>query len=268
MLTAEQRSELARALAVAERDRTPIGPLVAAAPGIDVTDAYEIQLINIRARLDAGATIVGHKVGLSSRAMQEMMNVDEPDYGHLLADMQCYEDTPVDAARFCYPRVEPEVGFILGADLPGEGCTEEDVLAATESVVPALELIDSRIRDWKIGLPDTIADNASSAGFVLGAARVKPGDLDLLNIPGVIWRNGEKMAEGNSQAILGNPVTSVAWLARKVAGFGVRLKVGHVVLPGSVSRAIDVRPGDEFRADFGGLGSVSLSFNGSDGSGQ
>lgn len=142
------------------------------------------------------------------------------------------------------------------------------MLAATESVVPALELIDSRIRDWKIGLPDTIADNASSAGFVLGAARVKPGDLDLLNIPGVIWRNGEKMAEGNSQAILGNPVTSVAWLARKVAGFGVRLKAGHVVLPGSVTRAIDVRPGDEFRADFGELGSVSLSFNGSDGSGQ
>ncbi|MGZ4533108.1 MAG: 2-keto-4-pentenoate hydratase, partial [Mycobacteriaceae bacterium] len=158
---------------------------------------------------------------------------------------------------------EPEVGFILGADLPGEGCTEEDVLAATEAVTPALELIDSRIANWKIGLMDTIADNASSAGFVLGAARIKPADIDLLNIPVTLWRNGENMAEGNSDAALGNPVTAVAWLARKVAGFGVRLQAGHVILPGSCTRAIDIRPGDEFVAEFGGLGSVSMNFDGS-----
>src|SRR4051812_46045686 len=150
---------------------------------MDVTDSYEIQLINIRARLDAGMTTLGHKVGLSSKAMQEMMGVDEPDYGHLLSDMACFENVPVDASRYLLPRVEPEVGFILGGDLPGEDCTESDVLAATEAVAPALELIDSRIVEWKIGLVDTIADNASSAGFVLGAGRVKPTEIDMLTIP-------------------------------------------------------------------------------------
>jgi 2-keto-4-pentenoate hydratase len=187
-----------------------------------------------------------------------MMGVDEPDYGHLLDDMQVYEDVPIDGSAYLLPRVEPEVGFILGADLPGEGCTEEDVLAATSAVAPALELIDSRIADWKIGLVDTIADNASSAGFVLGAARIDPRDVDLRDIPVTLWRNGEEMAVGRSDAVLGNPVTSVAWLARKVASFGVRLRAGHVILPGSCTRAIDLRAGDEFRADFGPLGAVTL----------
>ena len=133
-------------------------------------------------------------------------------------------------------------------------------VAATEYVAPAIELIDSRITDWQIGLVDTIADNASSAGFVRGAERVVPGDIDLLTIDATLTRNGELVAEGRSDAVLGNPVTAVAWLARKVAGFGVRLEAGHVILPGSCTRAIDVRPGDDFRAEFEGLGSVSLSF--------
>ncbi len=263
VLTSDQRAAAAQALAGAERARAPIPPLVQSYPGTDVVDAYEIQLVNIRARVAAGADIVGHKVGLSSAAMQQMMGVDEPDYGHLLADMQRFEGAVSDAQQYCAPRFEPEVGFILGADLPGEGCTEEDVLAATEAVTPALELIDSRIANWQIGLVDTIADNASSAGFVLGAARVKPADIDLRNIPVTLWRNGENMAEGNSAAVLGNPVTAVAWLARKVAGFGVRLRAGHVILPGSCTRAIDIRPGDEFVAAFGGLGSVTMRFEGS-----
>ena len=260
MLTAEDRSDAALALRTAEASQVGIAPLAATYPGMDVTDSYEIQLINIRLRLEAGLTTVGHKVGLSSKAMQEMMGVDEPDYGHLLSDMACFEDVPVDTSRYLLPRVEPEVGFILGADLPGEDCTEADVLAATEAVAPALELIDSRIVEWKIGLVDTIADNASSAGFVLGAGRIKPTDIDLLTIPCVLRRNDEVVGEGRSDAILGNPVTSVAWLARKVASFGVRLKAGHVILPGSVTRAIDARPGDVFHADFGGLGPVSLTF--------
>jgi 2-keto-4-pentenoate hydratase len=263
VLTLEDRVAAAFALRTAERERAPIAPLVQSYPGIDVVDAYEIQLINIRERLAEATSVVGHKVGLSSLAMQQMMGVDEPDYGHLLADMQRHEGALADATQYCAPRFEPEVGFILGADLPGEGCTEEDVLAATEAVTPALELIDSRIANWKIGLMDTIADNASSAGFVLGAARIKPADIDLLNIPVTLWRNGENMAEGNSDAVLGNPVTAVAWLARKVAGFGVRLQAGHVILPGSCTRAIDIRPGDEFVAEFGGLGSVSMNFDGS-----
>ena len=260
MLSSAIRAELAAALADAEGSRVPITPLTAAHPDIDVVDSYEIQLINIRARLEGGARVIGHKVGLSSEAMQKMMGVDEPDYGHLLADMEVFEDVPVDTSKFLFPRVEVEVGFILADDLPGAGCTEDDVLAATAAFAPSIELIDTRITDWKIALCDTIADNASSAGWVLGPQRVSPKDIDIKNIDAVLTRNGEVVAEGRSDAVLGNPVTAVAWLARKVDSFGVRLRAGDIVLPGSCTRAIDARPGDEFVADFAGLGSVRLSF--------
>jgi 2-keto-4-pentenoate hydratase len=260
MLSVEVRDELAADLAQAERSREPIAPLTSAYPDIDVVDAYEIQLINIRQRVAEGARVLGHKVGLSSLAMQQMMGVDEPDYGHLLDEMQVFEDTPVKAGRYLYPRVEVEVGFILAADLSGAGCTEDDVLAATEALAPSIELIDTRITDWKIALCDTIADNASSAGFVLGEARVSPREVDVKSIDAVLTRNGEVVTEGRSDAVLGNPVTAVAWLARKVESFGVRLRKGDIVLPGSCTRAIDACAGDKFVADFAGLGSVRLSF--------
>jgi 2-keto-4-pentenoate hydratase len=260
MLSDQARDELAADLAQAERSRVPIAPLTDASPDIDVVDAYEIQLINIRQRVAEGARVIGHKVGLSSEAMQKMMNVDEPDYGHLLDEMQVYEDRPVATANYLYPRVEVEVGFVLADDLPGAGCTEDDVLAATAAFAPAIELIDTRIRDWKIKLCDTIADNASSAGWVLGEARVSPKDIDIRNIDAGLTRNGEVVAKGRSDAVLGNPVTAVAWLARKVEGFGVRLKAGDIVLPGSCTKAFDANPGDEFVADFEGLGAVHLSF--------
>ena len=260
MLSSATRAELAAELAQAERTRVPMDPLTTAYPEIDVVDAYEIQLINIRQRVAEGATVVGHKVGLSAKAMQTMMGVDEPDYGHLLADMEVFEDVPVIAGRYLYPRVEVEVGFILADDLPGAGCTEDDVLAATAAFVPSIELIDTRIKDWKIKLCDTIADNASSAGFILGPERVSPKDIDITAIDAVLTCNGDVVAQGRSDAVLGNPVTAVAWLARKVDGFGVRLRAGDIVLPGSCTRAIDARPGESFVADFTGLGSVRLSF--------
>ncbi|BCI55393.1 2-keto-4-pentenoate hydratase [Mycolicibacterium litorale] len=260
MLSSEVREQLAAELAHAERSKTPMKPLTDAHPDIDVVDAYEIQLINIRQRVAEGARVIGHKVGLSSEAMQKMMGVDEPDYGHLLDEMQVYEDTPVKSADYLYPRVEVEVGFILADDLPGAGCTEADVLAATAAFAPAIELIDTRITDWKIKLCDTIADNASSAGWVLGEARVSPKDIDITAIDAVLTNNGETVAEGRSDAVLGNPVTAVAWLARKVEGFGVRLRAGDIVLPGSCTRAIDAPPGSRFVADFAGLGSVRLDF--------
>ncbi len=260
MLDEQARAGLAADLAQAERSRVPIDSLTAGNPQIDVVDAYEIQLINIRQRVAEGARVIGHKVGLSSEAMQRMMNVDEPDYGHLLDEMEVFEDKPVDTGRYLYPRVEVEVGFVLAADLPGSGCTEDDVLAATAAFAPSIELIDTRIKDWNIRLCDTIADNASSAGWVLGPERVSPKDIDITAIDAVLRRNGEVVAEGRSDAVLGNPVTAVAWLARKVDSFGVRLKAGDVVLPGSCTRAIDARPGDDFVADFAGLGSVRLTF--------
>ncbi|WP_410872635.1 2-keto-4-pentenoate hydratase [Nocardia sp. A7] len=260
MLTTGMRTGLAAELARAELDRVAVSPVVDRYPGIDVVDAYEIQLLNIRRRLDEGGKVVGHKVGLSSLAMQQMMGVDEPDYGHLLADMEVYEDVPVDTSKFLLPRVEVEVGFVLGTDLPGQDCTEADVLAATVAYAPSIELIDSRITDWKIGLADTISDNASSAGWVLGKQRVAPADIDITAIDAVLTRNGEVVAEGRSDAVLGDPLIAVAWLARKVADFGVRLKAGDIVLPGSCTRAIDARPGDAFHAEFTGLGSVRLNF--------
>ncbi|BBX99484.1 2-keto-4-pentenoate hydratase [Mycobacterium lacus] len=260
MLTVATRDELAADLAQAERSREPIAPLTAAYPDIDVVDAYEIQLINIRQRVAEGARVVGHKVGLSSKVMQQLMGVDEPDYGHLLDEMRVFEDSPVKAENYLSPRVEVEVGFILAADLPGADCTDDDVLAGTEALVPAIELIDTRIADWKIAICDTIADNASSAGFVLGAARVSPADIDVKAIDATLTRNGEVVAEGRSDAVLGNPVTAVAWLARKVESFGVRLRKGDIVLPGSCTFAVEARAGDEFVADFTGLGSVRLSF--------
>jgi 2-keto-4-pentenoate hydratase len=260
VLSEAEQSTLADRLFAAERDRAPIAPLVESHPALEAADAYRIQLRNVRRRT---APVVGHKVGLSSLAMQQMMGVDEPDYGHLLADMRLREDVPVDAGRYCYPRVEIEVAFLLGRDLPPDGCTEEDVLAATEAFAPAIELIDSRIVDWRISLADTIADNASSAGFVLGRARVDPATVDVRAIDARLRRGDEEVAQGRSDAVLGDPATAVAWLARTVGRFGVRLRAGHIILPGACARAVDARPGDDFVASFTGLGDVSLSFGGS-----
>ena len=260
MLSVATRDELAAELAEAARCRTPLTPLTIVHPDIDVVDAYEIQLINIRQRVAEGARVVGHKVGLSSEAMQKMMGVEEPDYGHLLSEMEVFEDTPVAAGRYLFPRLEVEVAFILADDLPGAGCTEDDVLAATAAYAPSIEIIDTRIKDWKISLCDTIADNASSGGFVLGRERVSPKDIDVNSIEAVLSRDGEVVAEGRSDAVLGSPVTAVAWLARKVDSFGVRLKTGDIILPGSCTRAIDAQPGESFVAEFTGLGSVRVSF--------
>lgn len=265
MLEPAQRASAAQLLWTAERDRSPVKPLTDTYPGIDAVDAYEIQLINIRRRLAAGARVVGHKVGLSSPVMQQMMGVDEPDYGHLLDTMVLAPDEPVRADRYCYPRVEVEIAYVLGAALPGEGCTEEDVLAATEYIVPSLELIDSRIVDWRIRLADTIADNASSAGVILSGHKValtgrQVAGRDVADIDVVLYADDREVARGNTSAVLGDPTTAVAWLARKVATFGVRLEAGHVILPGSCTRAVDVHPGETFRAEFTGLGHVTARF--------
>jgi 2-keto-4-pentenoate hydratase len=261
MLTDSERRTAADALAGAERSGIPIDPLTVQWPEIDVVDAYEIQLANIADRLKAGALVRGHKVGLSSRAMQTMMGVAEPDYGHLLDDMFFFEGDAVPAGRYLYPRVEVEVGFVLGAPLSGPACTAADVLAATAFVCPAIEIIDSRIRDWKIRIADTIADNASSAGVVLGGRRTPLAGVDLRTIGAVLRRNGEIVQTGAAGAVLGNPATAVAWLANTVHRFGVSLDAGHVILPGSCTRAVDVRPGDVVRADFDVLGPVSIRFS-------
>ena len=260
MLTPDQREEVALALREAEAARKPIAPLAARWPGIDVVDAYAIQRINIERRVADGASIRGHKVGLSSRAMQDMMGVHEPDYGHLLDDMFVFEGDRVATHDLIAPRVEIEVAFVLGASLPLRGCNVADVLRATDFVLPAIEIIDSRIADWKIGIADTIADNASSARVVLGGNPVRLHDVDVRSIGAALQRNGDVVETGNAAAVLGNPVTAVAWLARTVGAFDVALEPGHVILPGSCTRAVAVERGDVVRADFDALGPVEVSF--------
>jgi 2-keto-4-pentenoate hydratase len=193
--------------------------------------------------------------------MQQMMGVDEPDYGHLLDDMFVLEGSAIPAADFCDPRVEVEVAFVLGKGLTGPGVSAADVLRATDFVLPAIEVIDSRIRDWKIGLADTIADNASSARVVLGGHPTSLNDVDPRTIGAVLRKNGEVVETGAAGAVLGNPVTAVAWLANKVHSFGVTLEPGHVIMPGSCTRAVDVNAGDVIRADFDYLGYVSVVFS-------
>lgn len=254
------RDIAAQNLFSAQEERVPIAPLTDTWPAIDVTDAYEIQLANIRRRVGDGDTIQGHKVGLSARAMQQMLGVNEPDYGHLLESMFLYESDAIDASRFLQPRVEVEVAFVLGRPLCGPGVTVADVLSATEFVLPSIEIVDSRVADWRIKLADTIADNASSGAVVLGGSPTRLTDIDVRLVGATLRCNGELRETGCSGAVLGNPAVAVAWLANKVAAFGVTLEAGHVIMPGSCTRMIPVGAGDVIRADFDRLGHVAVAF--------
>jgi 2-keto-4-pentenoate hydratase len=250
----------AEALFRAQEDRAPIAPLTGTWEGIDVTAAYEVQLANIARRVDAGDTVQGHKVGLSAKAMQQMLGVDEPDYGHLLESMFLWESDAVEVGRFLQPRAEIEVAFVLGRTLEGPGVTVADAIRATDFVLPSIEIVDSRVADWNIRLPDTVADNASSGAVVLGGSPTKLTDLDVRLIGATLRSNGELRETGASGAVLGNPAVAVAWLANKVAAFGVTLEAGHVIMPGSCTRMIPVAAGDVVTAEFDQLGSVSVSF--------
>lgn len=250
---------IAESLATAEATRRPTPPLTSKHPELTVADAYEIQSLNARARVEAGAEVVGHKIGLTAKPMQEMLGVDEPDFGRLFSDDVAESGISLDASELIAPRVEPEIAFILGGRLAGPGVTREDVIAATDYVVPALEVIDSRIADWKIKLVDTIADNASCARVVLGTKRTSISAVDLASETVDLKRNGNVVEHGAGEAVLGHPAEAIAWLANAVAGHGVELEPGHVLMPGSLTAAIDFEPGDGVRADFGTLGSVEVS---------
>jgi 2-keto-4-pentenoate hydratase len=257
---AEGRAELAALLGAAYLTWVPVEPLTGAYPGLTVADAVEIQLLQIHRRVAAGARVRGHKVGLTSLAMQRQMGVSEPDYGHLLDDMFWPEHEPIPVAGFLQPRVEPEVAFVLARPLCGPGVTADQAAAAVDVVLPALELIDSRIRDWRIGLLDTIADNASSGGVVLGTTPARLDALDLTGMACQLHRNGELAGQGTGDAVLGSPLNSLAWLANTLAARGTGLAAGHVVLPGSITASIPVAGGDTVTATFTGLGAVTARF--------
>jgi 2-keto-4-pentenoate hydratase len=189
-----------------------------------------------------------------------MMSVDEPDFGHLLDTMEVATGGVMDVDACIAPRVEVEVAFVLGGSLQGPDCTVDDVLSATAAWRPAIEIIDSRIADWKIGIVDTVADNASSKAFVLGPPRAFDDNFDVRMVPAVLSVNGEIAETGVSAGVLGNPARAVAWLANTLHPFGVTLEAGHLVLPGSCTRAVPVGPGDTVLAEFGPLGDVSVTF--------
>jgi 2-keto-4-pentenoate hydratase len=254
------QAQAADLLLTAYRTRQPVEPLTDKFAELALADAYEIQLLQVRARVAGGATVKGHKVGLTSAAMQKQLGVDTPDYGHLLDDMFHLEHVPIAADHYLQPRIEPEVAFVLRKRLQGPGVTVAEAIAAVDFVLPSLEIIDSRIRDWKIGLLDTIADNASSGGVVLGSRPTPLGAVDLRLSGCNLHRNGELVATGAGGAVLGSPLTSLVWLANTVGRLGVTLEPGHVILPGSCTAAIAVTPGDTFTATFAGLGSVTARF--------
>lgn len=258
----QSHEKIAETLLGAYASRQPVEPLTETYEGLTPADAYEIQMLQIRRWLDGGAQVKGHKVGLTSAAMQRQLGVSQPDYGHLLDNMFWLEHEPIPVSRFLQPRVEPEMAFVLARPLQGPGVTVAEAIGAVGFVLPALELIDSRIRDWKIGLADTIADNASSGGVVLGSTPVPLSGVDLRLAGCTLHKNGELAGTGAGGAVLGSPLAALVWLANTVGAQGVALEAGQVILPGSVTASIPVGPGDTVTATFAGLGSVTARFAG------
>jgi len=254
-------SGTAQKLIAAHKDLEPIEPLTETYPGITVEDAYRIQLMTIDAWKSEGQKVVGKKIGITSVPIQEMLGVNEPDYGHLLDKMLVYEDFGMPASTLIAPRIEGEIAFVLDRDLTGPGVTPADVVRATAGVMAALEIIDSRVKDWKIKIQDTVADNASGAAFVVGAEMVPLKGLDLRNVGFVFVKNGKIAATGAGAAVLGSPVQSVAWLANKLGAYGIGLKAGEIILSGSAVAAVPVVQGDSINLTVDRIGKVSCFFS-------
>lgn len=259
MLNQAERQQAVETLLHAERDRRQAKLLTDSFPHIEIEDSYAISTAVVQHKIAAGAKLIGHKVGLTSKAMQASSKINEPDYGYLLDTMLIAEGAKVPHANYCLPRVEVELAFVLGQPLKGPGITLTDVLRATDYVVPALEIVDARLVDPR-KIQDTIADNAAGAGLVLGGRPVKPMDVDLRWVGGLMYRNSEIEETGVAAGVLGHPAMGVAWLANKLGQHGVGLEAGHVVLAGSFTRVVYARKGDTLFGDFGPLGSVCVQF--------
>ncbi|MEZ5658174.1 MAG: 2-oxopent-4-enoate hydratase [Burkholderiaceae bacterium] len=240
--------------------RSVVEPLTARFPGITIADAYAIQQRMNSRRYDAGERIVGKKVGVTSKVVMNMLGVNQPDFGVLTDAMIYNEGEAIEAGTLIQPKAEGEIAFLLKSDLQGPGVTAIDVLAATEGVMACFEIVDSRVRDWKIAIQDTVADNASCGVFVLGDRMVDPRDVDLLTCGMVLEKNGEVVATGAGAAALGGPLNSVAWLANTLGPLGMSLKAGEVVLSGSLAAMIPVTAGDALRVTIGGIGGCSVRF--------
>ena len=249
-------------LFAALRARSVLEPLSNREAGIDIDDAYRISLRFLERRTAEGERVVGKKIGVTSKPVQDMLGVHQPDFGFLTDRMWVANGSSVSLTKagLIQPRAEGEIAFVLKKDLKGPGITEDQVLDATDYVSPCFEIVDSRIRDWKIKIQDTVADNASCGVFVIGPDRVKPQALDLAAVKMDIAKNGAHVASGLGSAVQGHPATAVAWLANTLGRFGIPFLAGEVILSGSLAPLLPALPGDRFEMTLAGIGAASISF--------
>jgi 2-oxo-hept-3-ene-1,7-dioate hydratase len=259
MLSDTDRNKAADILMAAAKERKQAVQLSKTWPELTIEDAYAISTEVTRRRIASGARLIGHKVGLTSKAMQRSSQIDEPDFGHLLDDMMVADGGKVPHENYCRPRVEIELAFILGKALKGPGVGLPDVLRATEYVVPAIEIVDARVLDPR-KIFDTVADNGAAAGIVIGGRPIGPMDVDLRWVSGIMYCNSEIEETGVAAGVLGHPALGVAWLANKLGQHGVALEPGHLVLAGSFTRVVFAKKGDTLHADFGALGGIAVQF--------
>jgi 2-oxo-hept-3-ene-1,7-dioate hydratase len=259
MLTEAQRAQVVRSLLESHRTKKQGERPSQMFPEIEIADSYAISSAVAQERVKAGARIIGHKIGLTSKAMQASSKIDEPDYGYLFDDLLLNDGAKVKFENFCVPRVEPELTFILKEPLKGPGIGLIDVLRATEYVVPSIEIIDARVIEPR-KIFDTVADNGAAAGIVLGGRPVRPEDVDLRWAGAIFYRNSEIEETGLAAGVLGHPAMAIAWLANKLAPFDITLQPGDLMLSGSFTRPVWAAKGDTLHADFGPLGSVSVQF--------
>jgi len=252
---------LAERLRTAERTRTPIDPLVASHPAMTAADAYAIQELIVAHRTQHGEEVRGWKLGLTSGAMQAQLGVDQPDYGPILSAWLLPDGSRIATSELIAPRIEAEIAFVLAAPLSGPGVSPADVVAATDAIAPALEVIDSRIRDWKISLADTVADLASTARVIVGERRVRlDGTFDLRLLGAVLEQNGAVVQTGAGAAALGDPVVAVAWAANTLGSLGLTMQPGQIVMTGALHASVTVAAGERYRATIDRLGSVGVAF--------
>jgi 2-oxopent-4-enoate/cis-2-oxohex-4-enoate hydratase len=242
------------------RSGTTIPPISGQDSRLTIDDAYAISLGVLERRTADGERVVGKKIGVTSKPVQDMLGVHQPDFGFLTDRMWVEGDIDIDAHGLIQPRAEAEIAFILKSSLIGPGITDADVLAATESIAPCFEIVDSRIADWKIGIVDTVADNASCGVFALGSARLDPRGIDLPGLHVKVTKNGVPLSEGYGSAVQGSPLTAVAWLANTLGAYGVTLNAGDVILSGSLVPLEPAKAGDEFHMELAGVGGCSIKF--------
>ena len=259
MLSEADRKNCADILMHAQKERKQAVQLSTTFPGIAIEDSYAISTEVANRKIAAGAKLIGHKVGLTSKAMQRSSMIDEPDFGFILDDQMIADGAKVKHADYCKPRVEVELAFVMGKRLMGPGVGLTDVLRATEYVVPAIEIVDARLQDQR-KIFDTVADNGAAAGIALGGRPVGPLDIDLRWVGGIMYRNSEIEETGLAAGVLGHPALGVAWLANKLGNMGTALEPGHLVLAGSFSRVVFAQKGDTLHADFGALGGIAIQF--------